>query len=140
MKNLILIMIVIIISSSCRGEMEEVNKYPKYSLTTVDYVYDSLRDQFVNDVERLVRASNQHLNAGDYENVWVTLRVVKHDILLPLYGVRIRALKISYENWEDIILIHPKDLTEKQIIIFNDLIHKEHKNERMLVKQIEKSN
>jgi len=135
MKNLILIIIVIIVSS-CTDKKEDPNKYPQYSLTTVDYVQDSLRDKFVNDVERLVRATNQHLSAGDYEDVWVTLRVVKSDILLPMYGTRIRALKIMYKNQEHTRIIKPKNLTENQRTIFNDLFHKEQRNERILAKGI----
>lgn len=63
MKNILILIISILILSSCEDE-----KYPIYRYGVNKEVPDSLKDDETTFITETVRASNFHLSAGDYED------------------------------------------------------------------------
>lgn len=68
--NLAKLMLVAVLFSlvSCNED-----KYPKYSLTTIEFVPDSLKVEHRKFITETVRAASNQMTGGDYEDVDVTI-------------------------------------------------------------------
>lgn len=72
MKNLKLIYVVL--ATVILGSCSQQDNYPKYRLTTIQYVPDSLKSEYSKFITETVRAASQQMNGGDYEDVDETSR------------------------------------------------------------------
>lgn len=121
MKKLIKIAICLVVISSLTSCLEPIKKdvYPKYSLTTMSIVPDSLKREQREWVKETIRAANQNLTAGDYEDIddtidetWSTSEKLFEVDVICLY-------KDLGPEAGNSILIRPNEMTkkEKQILI-----------------------
>jgi len=111
--NLLCPILFAIVLAGC-GEQET---YPKYEYAVEYYVPDSIMPVAREWIKETIRATNQHLSAGDYEDVWRTIRVSKEEGL-ELFGVRMPGLrKIKYERQYEPEFIPQERMTcfEKEI-------------------------
>lgn len=99
------------------------NEYPKYSLETISFVPDSLKEQHRKWITETVRAASQHMTGGDYEDVDATIRQAKYTAD-ELYQTKIIGLKksINENYWEDLHLT-PNELTKKEKLILDSLVN-----------------
>jgi hypothetical protein len=112
-----LLIIITILFYSCQEE-----KYPKYELTTMMYVPDSLKVQYADYIKELVRASNQHLSAGDYEHIDRTIKQAEN-IANNLFAVKTIGLqKCIDDNYWNCFELKKNELNEKEIKIFDSLM------------------
>tara|TARA_R110000782_G_C14499008_1_gene378351 strand:+ start:43 stop:414 length:372 start_codon:yes stop_codon:yes gene_type:complete len=100
---------------------EEPIKYPRYSLTTIEYIPDSLKAQHREWIKETVRASNQHLSAGDYEDVDETI-VQAERTANRIFEVSVIGLnkEIDDNNWNDLKL-KPNELSVYEKTVLDSL-------------------
>lgn len=107
----------ILLLFSCAAE----EKYPRYEIQVVEVVPDSLKTKQQNFITETIRAANQRLTAGDYEEVYETVYAVRN-VSTELYSVQVVALKKrisgAYGNY---IYILPENMTEEEKRIFQEL-------------------
>ncbi len=94
--------------------------YPKYELHSIQYVPDSLKEKHRTWIMETVRASNQHLSAGDYENVPQTIQTAKWiaDELFSASEPCLRRLDGAGVMWYD---VSKEYMTKNERIIFDSL-------------------
>ena len=87
MKKMLFLLALSLIS--CK---ESTRSNIEYSLTTITYIPDSLKEKHRSWVLETVRAANQHLSAGDYENIDETIiqveRTADNLFEVETYGLR----------------------------------------------------
>lgn len=117
----ILCYILVTVLASCKKE--EI-KYPVYSLESKDIVPDSLKKEYRAFITETVRAANQHLYAGDYEDIDETI-IQAERTADNSFSVKVLCLRkqIDENYWNDII-ITPSEFTQKEKIIFKNLQNK----------------
>ena len=123
MKELIypLCFIILYISTSCN--VIEGTKYPKYSLTKITYVPDSLKVKHRIWITETIRASSQNMTGGDYEDVDVTIRQVKNTAD-ELFEVNTIGLKKEINtSFGDDSELRPEELNPFERKIFDSLIN-----------------
>ena len=107
--------LLVCVFSSCKKDVEE---YPKYSLETIKYIPDTLKVKHREWIKETVRATNQHLSAGDYEDVDQTIIQAKWtaDELFETTVVGLR--KEINDNHRDDLSLTPDKLNvyEKHIL------------------------
>tara|TARA_B110000971_G_C19865582_1_gene433691 strand:- start:77 stop:448 length:372 start_codon:yes stop_codon:yes gene_type:complete len=120
-KTILLYTLLLILFSSCKKDIE---KYPIYSLKTIRYVPDSLKTEQREWIKETVRASNQNLSAGDYENIDETIVQVERtsENLFEITVVGLRK-KVNDDNWDDIEL-KPNELNDYEKKIIDSLLLK----------------
>jgi len=100
---------------------EEVLNYPIYSLKTVTYIPDSLKIEHRKWITETVRAANQQLSAGDYEDIDQTIiqaeRTAENIFSVKLIGLR---KQINDNHWEDLEL-KPNELNSQQKKVLDSL-------------------
>ncbi len=118
MKKILFLLAVIICLVSC----EKPPKYPRYTLERVYYVPDSLKSQQREWIKESIRASNQHLTAGDYEDIDETIEQVERTSN-NLFEVSVIGLRkeIDAEPFNDVIL-KPNELTSYEKRVLESLI------------------
>ena len=88
MKSILFILVLCCISCTNRNPQNNV----EYSLTTIQSVPDSLKEKQRGWILETVRASNQHLSAGDYEDIDETIiqveRTADNLFEVETYGLR----------------------------------------------------
>ncbi len=121
MKKVILLLVVLVCFTSCLEPIKKV-EYPRYTLTRVSYVPDSLKSQQREWVKEAIRASNQHLTAGDYEDIDETIEQVERTsnnlFETSTFGLR---KEINEEAFNDVIL-YPYELTSYEKRVLESLI------------------
>lgn len=66
----ILFLVSLLLAASCNtGKTKDKPEYPMYQIGYTNEVPDSLKDDMARFIVELTRASNQHLAAGDFEEV-----------------------------------------------------------------------
>lgn len=68
-------MLVAVLFVGCKKDMSI--KYPIYSKIQIKYIPDSLKGKHREWIKETIRASNQHLSAGDYEDINETIQQVE---------------------------------------------------------------
>jgi inorganic pyrophosphatase len=113
-------MLLMCIVSSC---VKYDKKYPKYSLEELSYVPDSLKEKHRGWVKETIRASNQHLSAGDYEDIDETIIQVKNtaDELFEVRCIGLRK-QINEHTYDDLILF-PDKLNTYETRILDSLLN-----------------
>lgn len=121
MKNVSYLLILIILFSSCYKSKSE---YPKYSLTTISEVPDSLKSQQREWIKETIRAASQHMIGGDYEDVDETIDQAKRTSDQLFYIDYLSLRKEVDENVYRDIIIKPKDMNTYEKKVFDSLINK----------------
>lgn len=105
--------------SSCGNE----NKYPIYSLETIEYIPDSLKTEHRIWITETIRAASQHMTGGDYEDIDATIRQAKStaDELFQVNVIGLRK-KINENYWDDLHL-KPNELNQKEKVILDSLLN-----------------
>lgn len=106
---------------SCNTEKET---YPKYSLTTVKYVPDSLKLEYRTWITETIRAASEHMTGGDYEDVHETIVQAKWtaDGLFQVKTIGLRK-EINDNHFDDLYL-RSSELTNKELKILDSLKNK----------------
>lgn len=115
MKNLLFIAVLLI---GCRPEDKVV--YPIYRYETKIDIPDSLREKQAEWIKETVRATDQHLGAGDYEDPEDVIEEVT-ETSEKLFSKQIEGLNITYSPDQWSIFVPYSQLNEKQKEIFNKL-------------------
>jgi len=119
--SLFVIVSILLITSCSDGKKkfkkQEVKEYPKYSLSVEDIIPDSSKvkyQQYILDWTK--SASND--NVADMEDVVISIR----NMAKVIYQQKELVLNVKYNdsNW-DRILIRENDLSNEELIIFNNL-------------------
>lgn len=110
------ILMLAAVLSSCNNE-----KYPKYSLQTIEYVPDSLKVEHRKFITETVRAASQQMTGGDYEDVDETIS--QAEITADrVFSIKVIGLKKElYENDWTALLIKPSDFNAYEKLIFDSL-------------------
>jgi hypothetical protein len=114
-SNLAKLMLVAVLFSlvSCNED-----KYPKYSLTTIEFVPDSLKVEHRKFITETVRAASNQMTGGDYEDVDETIiqaeRTADNIFSSSVVGLR----KEIDENYWNSLELKPNELNvyEKKIL------------------------
>lgn len=110
------ILMLAAVLSSCNNE-----KYPKYSLETIQFVPDSLKTEYRKFITETVRAASQHMVGGDYEDVDETI-LQAENTADRVFSVKVIGLKKElYENDWSALSIKPQDFTVEEKQIFDSL-------------------
>jgi hypothetical protein len=118
MKRVLLVLVLAITLLSCE---QRPPMYPMYSLTTVKVIPDSLSTEYREYVIRLVSAASNHMSAGDYEDVDVTIIQAKRtaDDLFSRDVIGLTK-RINSSHWDNIEILE-KDFNDMEIFIFHKL-------------------
>lgn len=110
---LLLLMVTLI---SCRDE-----NYPQYSLKTITYIPDSLKDKSQKYIIETVRAASQHMTGGDYEDVDETISQAEQTVN-NIYSIKVVGLakQLNESDWSP-FEIKPCDFTPRGKQIFDSL-------------------
>lgn len=119
MKKLAVLIAIITIFASCETRV----KYPRYSLVRISCVPDSLKEKHRDWIKETIRASNQHLTAGDYEDIDETIQQVERTAS-SLFEVSVMGLKkeVDSEVYNDITLM-PNELTPYERTVLDSLVN-----------------
>lgn len=119
-RNLAKLMLVAVIFSltSCSEE-----KYPKYSLTTIEFIPDSLKAEHRKFITETVRAASNQMTGGDYEDVDETIiqaeRTADNIFSSNIIGLR---KKIDDNHWNDLKL-KPNELNVYEKKVLDSLVN-----------------
>lgn len=102
----------------CNGNRPEP-KFPQYSITSITYIPDSLKEKHRSWVLETVRAANQHLSAGDYEDIDETIEQAQ-ETGDNLFGKTVIGLQKESAPWvyEE---IKPEDFSPREKKVFDSL-------------------
>lgn len=119
MKKLFLILLLPIFLTSCG---EEKDDYPRYSLTKINKVPDSLKTEYRLWITETIGAASQHMFGGDYEDVDMTI-IQAERTATKLFSVQIIGLnkEIDDRYYNDVKIL-PEHFTKKEQNIFIKLI------------------
>ncbi len=122
MKNrisLMLLLVVIFSLTSCYYK----EKYPKYSLTTIEFVPDSLKVEHRKFITETVRAASNQMTGGGYEDVDETIiqaeRTADNIFSSDVIGLR---KEIDKNQWNDLEL-KPNEFNSYEKKIFDSLMN-----------------
>ena len=112
------ILLLAAVMSSCNNE-----KYPKYSLTTIQYIPDSLKAEHRKFITETVRAASQHMTGGDYEDVDETIiqaeRTADNVFSVSVIGL---GKQIDDNYWNNLKLL-PSQFTPYEKRVFDSLFN-----------------
>lgn len=115
MKNVIILSAIAMCLTSCFHAPEP---YPRYSVENISFVPDSLKPKHREWITETVRASNQHLSAGDYEDIDETIIQAERtaDNLFESNVIGLRK-QINEDYFSDVVL-RPEQMNcyEKRIL------------------------
>ena len=95
--------------------------YPYYTLDQTRTIPDSLKEKHREWIKETVRATNQHLSAGRYENVTESIQQAKYTAD-ELFGVLEFGLrKHQNQYYSDDIIIEKSKMTVVQLNILDSL-------------------
>ena len=114
----VLLVAVLFSLTSCSEE-----KYPKYSLTTIEFVPDSLKAEHRKFITETVRAASNQMTGGDYEDVDETIiqaeRTADNIFSSNIIGLR---KQIDKSVWNDLEL-KPNELNVYEKKILDSLVN-----------------
>ena len=119
-RNLAKLMLVAVLFSlvSCNED-----KYPKYSLTTIEFVPDSLKAEHRKFITETVRAASNQMTGGDYEDVDETIiqaeRTADNIFSSTVVGLR----KEIDENYWNSLELKPNELNVYEKKILDSLVN-----------------
>ena len=119
-RNLAKLMLVAVLFSlvSCNED-----KYPKYSLTTIEFVPDSLKAEHRKFITETVRAASNQMTGGDYEDVDETIiqaeRTADNIFSSTVVGLR---KEIDENHWNSLEL-KPNELNVYEKKILDSLVN-----------------
>ncbi len=119
-RNLAKLMLVAVLFSlvSCNGD-----KYPKYSLTTIEFIPDSLKVEHRKFITETVRAASNQMTGGDYEDVDETIiqaeRTADNIFSSSVVGLR----KEIDENYWNSLELKPNELNVYEKKILDSLVN-----------------
>ena len=119
-RNLAKLMLVAVLFSlvSCNED-----KYPKYSLTTIEFVPDSLKAEHRKFITETVRAASNQMTGGDYEDVDETIiqaeRTADNIFSLTVVGLR----KEIDENYRNSLELKPNELNVYEKKFLDSLVN-----------------
>ena len=119
-RNLAKLMLVAVLFSlvSCNED-----KYPKYSLTTIEFVPDSLKAEHRKFITETVRAASNQMTGGDYEDVDETIiqaeRTADNIFSSSIVGLR----KEIDENYWNSLELKPNELNVYEKKILDSLVN-----------------
>lgn len=118
MKTAFIILILALVIIGCDNKTE----YPRYSLTSMEVVDDSLQEKYQEWIIRESSALSLHMTGGDYEDVDETAYAIKR-IADRIFAKKKLVLRVEIDNnyFNDLILTE-KEMNEKQKQIFKGLI------------------
>lgn len=112
------ILLLAAVMSSCNNE-----KYPKYSLTTIRYVPDSLKSEHRKFITETVRAASQHMTGGDYEDVNETI-IQAERTADNVFSVSIIGLEKQIDdNYWNSLKLKPEQFTPYEKMVFDSLVN-----------------
>ncbi len=118
MKKILILIGITCLLMSCDYHPKN---YPIYTLERVTLVPDSLKAKHREWIKETVRASNQHLAAGDYEDVDETIeqaeRTADNIFEVTTFGLRKQI------NPDDYDLLKPNELTPYELSVLDSLVH-----------------
>lgn len=116
MKSILFILVLCCISCTNRNPQSNV----EYSLTTIQSVPDSLKEKQRGWILETVRASNQHLSAGDYKDIDETI-IQAERTANNLFGKsELGLIKSVKDDWV-FIEIKPSDFSTYEKKVFDSL-------------------
>lgn len=104
----------------CAGDKRPLVITPQYEYAVDYYVPDSAMPETREWIKETVRATNEHLSAGDYEDVWNTIRVSREEGL-KLFSVRTEGLNIRKKKGFLLEFVPYEWLTVNERKIFEEL-------------------
>lgn len=112
---------LLLLLTSCSTNVEIQNKYPRYTLVKIEMIPDSLKSEYITYITETVRAANQHLSAGDYEDIENTIYAAER-VANRIYEVSVMGLRkeIDKEYYNDFFLL-PSEMNPNELEIFNNL-------------------
>ena len=119
-RNLAKLMLVAVLFSltSCSEE-----KYPKYSLTTIEFIPDSLKTEHRKFITETVRAASNQMTGGDYEDVDETIiqaeRTADNIFSSSIVGLR----KDIDKNYWNSLELKPNELNVYEKKILDSLVN-----------------
>lgn len=119
-RNLAKLMLVAVLFSltSCSEE-----KYPKYSLTTIEFIPDSLKAEHRKFITETVRAASNQMTGGDYEDVDETIiqaeRTADNIFSSSIVGLR----KEIDKNYWNSLELKPNELNVYEKKILDSLVN-----------------
>jgi len=114
----VLLVAVLFSLTSCSEE-----KYPKYSLTTIEFIPDSLKVEHRKFITETVRAASNQMTGGDYEDVDETIiqaeRTADNIFSSSVVGLR----KEIDENYWNSLELKPNELNVYEKKILDSLVN-----------------
>lgn len=119
MKKLAFLIAIVTIFASCERRV----KYPIYSLARISCVPDSLKEKHREWIKETIRASNQHLSAGDYEDIDETIEQVE-STASSLFEVSVMGLRKQVDSDAySAINLTPNELTPYERTVLDSLVN-----------------
>lgn len=115
---LLILVILSILLSSCGEE-----KYPKYSLISIEFIPDSLKSEHRKFIVETISAASYHMNGGDYEDVDETIAQAERTANKIFRSKIIGLRKQINENYWDDLKLKPIELNEFEKKILDSLIN-----------------
>lgn len=115
----VLIVLIAMATFSC---MKEEKYVPYYELAWNSEVPDSLKAKHREYITELVRASNQHLSAGDYEDIDETIEQAE-ETANRLFTVSFRVLRRAKDFNSAGTLLRVEEMTQNEKEIFDSLLY-----------------
>jgi len=118
-RNSAKLLLVAVLFSSCKNNV----KYPIYSLTTIEYIPDSLKVEHRKFITETVRAASNQMTGGDYEDVDETI-IQAERTALNIFSSNIIGLRkqIDESVWNDLKL-KPNELNVYEKKILDSLVN-----------------
>ena len=106
---------LVCVFSSCK---KDVVKYPIYSLTTIEYIPDSLKVEHRKFITETVRAASNQMTGGDYEDVDETIIQAERTADNIFSSNVIGLTKEIDENYRNALHLKPNELNsyEKKVL------------------------
>lgn len=96
-------------------------EYPKYHLTTITYIPDSLKAEYRVFIVETIRAASKQMTAGDYENVDETIQQAEYTAY-HVFSVSVIGLS-KIVSTDRSIELKPEEFNAREKAIFDELMH-----------------
>lgn len=122
-RNLAKMLLVAVLFSfiACKKDMSI--KYPIYSKTKVSYIPDSLKTKYREWIKETIKASNQHLSAGNYEDIDETIEQAEQTAN-NIFEVETYGLRKQFSDGDfDYLDYKPNELNAYEKRILDSLVN-----------------
>lgn len=105
---------------SCENE-----KYPKYSLSNIHFIPDSLKSEHRKFIIEVVRSASNEMTTEDYEDVDETIKQAE-STADNIFSINVVGLtkQINPEQW-DVLRLKPDEMSKREKQIFDSLLNVE---------------